>query len=70
MYRIVHGHGRLEDLALLEDVGRRMGPGTTICALGPSTVSPISSTLARFRDHYLAHIHDGLCPLEAPARAA
>jgi NADH-quinone oxidoreductase subunit F len=70
MYRILHGYGRAEDLALLEDVGTRMGPGTTICALGPSTVSPISSTMTRFRDHYLAHISDGCCPLEVPARAA
>jgi NADH-quinone oxidoreductase subunit F len=70
MYRIVYGYGRLEDLALLEDVGKRMGPGTTICALGPSTVAPISSTLNCFRDHYLAHVSVGACPLEAPARAA
>ncbi len=68
--RIVHGYGRIEDLSLLQDVGTRMGPGTTICALGPSAVSPISSTLTRFRDHYLAHVNIGGCPLEAPARAA
>ena len=60
MSRIVHGYGRLEDIALLEDIGTRMGPGTTICALGPSAVAPISSTLMRFRDHYLAHIHGRL----------
>jgi NADH-quinone oxidoreductase subunit F len=70
MYRILHGHGRRDDLLLLEDVGARMGPGTTICALGPSTVAPIASTLSRFRDHYLAHIDLGACPLEVPARAA
>jgi len=70
MYRILHGHGRRDDLALLEDIGTRMGPGTTICALGPSTVAPITSTLARFRDHYLAHVDIGSCPLEVPARAA
>jgi NADH-quinone oxidoreductase subunit F len=70
LYRIVHGHGRLEDLALLQDVGSRMGPGTTICALGPSAIAPITSTLTRFGDHYLAHIHEAGCPLERPARAA
>lgn len=70
MGRIVHGYGRIEDLALLEDLGTRMGPGTTISALGPSTVAPISSTLTRFRDHHLEHVRIGGCPLEAPARAA
>ena len=70
MYRIVHGYGRLEDLALLQDVGSRMGPGTTICALGPSAVAPISSTLdALPRSLPRAHPRGG-CPLETPARAA
>jgi NADH:ubiquinone oxidoreductase subunit F (NADH-binding) len=70
MYRILHGHGRRDDLLLLEDVGARMGPGTTICALGPSTVAPIASTLARFREHYVTHVDLSTCPLEVPARAA
>ncbi len=68
--RIVHGYGRPEDLGLLEHIGTRMGPGTTICALGPSAVAPISSTLTRFHEHYLAHLSVGGCPLEMPARAA
>jgi NADH-quinone oxidoreductase subunit F len=70
MHRIVLGHARHDDLALLEDVGARLAPGTTICALGPSAVAPIRSTLARFRDHYVAHVDLGACPLEVPARAA
>jgi NADH-quinone oxidoreductase subunit F len=70
MYRILHGAGRRADLALLSDIGARLGPGTTICALGPSTVAPITSTLSRFHDHYVAHVDLGACPLEVPARAA
>jgi NADH-quinone oxidoreductase subunit F len=70
MHRILHGAGRRADLALLRDIGARIGPGTTICALGPSTVAPIASTLSRFHDHYLAHVDLGACPLEVPARAA
>jgi NADH-quinone oxidoreductase subunit F len=35
---------------------------TTICPLGPSTVSPVYSSILRFRDEYLVHIKDGSCP--------
>lgn len=35
---------------------------TTICPLGPSAVSPIESSIARFRDDYLAHIEGAGCP--------
>ncbi len=34
---------------------------TTICPLGPSTVSPVYSSIWRFRDEYLVHIKDGGC---------
>ena len=70
MNRIVRGSGRSADLELLTDLAGHIGPGTTICALGPSAVAPITSTLTRFHDHYVAHVRDGACPLEAPARAA
>lgn len=35
---------------------------TTICPLGPSAVSPIESSVWRFRDDYLAHIRSRGCP--------
>ena len=35
---------------------------TTICPLGPSGVSPVDSSLGRFRDDYLAHIDHRRCP--------
>jgi NADH-quinone oxidoreductase subunit F len=75
--RILDGHGRLEDLDLLADVGASISPGpfpgpgakpddppfapfpykkTTICDLGPSTVSAVMSTLRRFPDDYRAYI--------------
>ncbi|MGE3835289.1 MAG: NADH-quinone oxidoreductase subunit NuoF [Acidimicrobiia bacterium] len=69
MYRIEHGNGRLEDLDLLLDVSDNISPGlrwppaqTTICPLGPSIPPSIISSLGRFRDEYLAHIHEGRCP--------
>ncbi len=61
--RILHGHGRPTDLDLLLDVCDNISPGiswpprqTTICPLGPSAVSPISSALRRFRDEFEAYL--------------
>jgi NADH-quinone oxidoreductase subunit F len=61
--RILDGHGRPSDLDLLRDVCDNISPGlawpprmTTICPLGPSAVSPIVSTLDRFRDEYDAYL--------------
>ena len=69
LHRIEHGQGREEDLDLLLDVSDNISPGitwppkqTTICPLGPSAVSPIASSIQRFRDEYLVHIKEGGCP--------
>jgi NADH-quinone oxidoreductase subunit F len=69
LHRIEHGQGREDDLELLLDVSDNISPGitwppkqTTICPLGPSAVSPIASSIRRFRDEYLVHIKDGGCP--------
>ena len=50
LYRMVHGLGRPDDLDLLLDFGSSIVPGlnapfaqTTICALGPSTMSHVVS---------------------------
>ncbi|MGH9051211.1 MAG: NADH-quinone oxidoreductase subunit NuoF [Acidimicrobiia bacterium] len=57
LYRMSHGAGRPEDLDLLLDFGDNIVPGlnapfaqTTICALGPSTMSPVVSLDRWFRD--------------------
>jgi NADH-quinone oxidoreductase subunit F len=64
--RILDGHGRHSDLALLMDVADNISPGiawpprqTTICPLGPSAVSPLSSALGRFRDEFERYIAHG-----------
>jgi NADH-quinone oxidoreductase subunit F len=62
LYRMSHGLGRPEDLDLLFDVGDNISPGvmnapfiqTTICPLGPSTVSCIASLHKYFRDEIQA----------------
>ncbi|MEK7252094.1 MAG: NADH-quinone oxidoreductase subunit NuoF [Actinomycetota bacterium] len=61
--RIVTGQGRPSDLDLLLDVSDNISPGlrwppamTTICPLGPSAVSPITSIMKHFRDEIVAMI--------------
>jgi NADH-quinone oxidoreductase subunit F len=50
LYRMAHGYGRPEDLDLILGFGNNLAPGlswppgmTTICQLGPSTMSPAVS---------------------------
>jgi len=69
LYRIEHGEGREADLELLLDVCDNIAPGltwppqqTTICVLGPSIPSSISSAISMFRDEFLVHIKEGACP--------
>ena len=59
--------GRMIDLELLLDVSDNIVPGlgwppkmTTICPLGPSAVSPVTSILRHFRDEVEAMIPAGV----------
>ena len=69
MFRLEHGGGRMEDLDLLMDLCDNIAPGlgwppqqTTICVLGSSIPSSITSAINMFRDEFYAHVtHDG-CP--------
>lgn len=61
--RILHCQARPEDLDLLLDICDNISPGfawppkmTTICPLGPSAVSPVTSALSRFRDEFETYI--------------
>lgn len=56
--RIETGKGTEEDLDTLLDLGRQM-TGTTICVLSDSAAAPIESSIAKFRDDYLALIRRG-----------
>jgi bidirectional [NiFe] hydrogenase diaphorase subunit len=58
---ITRGQATLDDLAQLErlaGVVQRM----SLCGLGQGAPNPIFSTLRYFRDEYLAHIVDRVCP--------
>ncbi|MEI7999763.1 MAG: NADH-quinone oxidoreductase subunit NuoF [Actinomycetes bacterium] len=66
LYRMVKGQGRPEDLDLLLSFGSTIVPGlnapfaqTTICALGPSTMSHVVSLDRWFRDEIVERLtHD------------
>lgn len=67
--RIELGQGREIDLDLLLDVCDNIAPGlgwppqkTTICVLGPSIPSSITSAISMFRDEFLVHVKEGACP--------
>lgn len=62
VHRIYHGHGRPEDLNLINDVCGNMR-GRTICALADAAVMPMTSYLKEFRSEFEAYI-------KTPARAA
>ena len=71
MYRMENGGGRMEDLDLLLDLCDNIAPGltwppqqTTICPLGPSIPSPITSAISMFRDEFVQHVQLGGCPFD------
>ena len=59
--RISHGEATMDDLTQMERLGA-MVQRTSLCGLGQGAPNPIFSTLRYFRDEYLAHIVDRVCP--------
>jgi bidirectional [NiFe] hydrogenase diaphorase subunit len=59
--KITKGEATLDDLAMLEETAD-MVKSTSLCGLGQGAPTPIQSTLRYFRDEYLAHIVDRVCP--------
>jgi NADH-quinone oxidoreductase subunit F len=58
--RIEHGHGRPEDLALLDNVAGNI-MGRTICALGDAAAMPVRGFLKHFHDEFAHHIEHKSC---------
>ena len=56
--RIETGKGTEEDLDTLLELGTQM-TGTTICVLSDSAAAPVASSIAKFREDYLALIRRG-----------
>lgn len=71
--RICEGEASLADLRQLEALCG-MVQRTSLCGLGQSAPNPVFSTLRFFRDEYLAHIEErvcpaGICPVSPPEMA-
>jgi NADH-quinone oxidoreductase subunit F len=58
--RIENGRGRIEDLALLDNVSDNIA-GRTICALGDAAALPVKSFIKYFRDEFVFHIEKKSC---------
>ncbi len=58
--RIEHGHGKVEDLALLDSVAESI-MGRTICALGDAAAMPVRGMLKHFRDEFVYHVEHKTC---------
>ena len=59
--KITDGKGTMEDLDALEELAQNVR-SNSLCGLGQTAPNPILSTLAHFRDEYIAHIVDKKCP--------
>ena len=59
--KIVDGKAEMTDLDDLEKLAANVR-SNSLCALGQTAPNPILSTLAHFRDEYIAHIVDKRCP--------
>jgi ferredoxin len=54
------GHGRPDDVALLEELGQSVKLGS-LCGLGQTAPNPVLSTIRYFRHEYTEHLA-GACP--------
>ena len=59
--KITEGNGTLEDLDELEELAYTI-KDSALCGLGQTAPNPVLSTLANFRDEYIAHVVDKKCP--------
>ncbi len=59
--RIVKGDGEVEDLNILENLGRTI-INTSLCGLGQSAPNPVLSTLRFFENEYRLHVEKKICP--------
>ncbi|MGD1012487.1 MAG: NuoF family protein [Acidimicrobiales bacterium] len=68
--KITRGEGEPGDLPILERLAD-MVRSASLCGLGQNAPNPVFSTLRYFRDEYVAHIEDHVCPAGVcPMKAA
>ena len=59
--KITKGQGTMEDLDKLEQLCNDI-KASSLCGLGQTAPNPVLSTLRYFRDEYVAHVRDKVCP--------
>ena len=59
--RITNGEGKEGDIELLQQMGQTI-KDSSLCGLGQTAPNPVLSTINHFRDEYIAHIRDKICP--------
>ncbi len=59
--KITEGKGEMGDIEKMEDLCKSI-QSNSLCALGQTAPNPVVSTLRYFKDEYIAHIRDGICP--------
>jgi NAD-dependent dihydropyrimidine dehydrogenase PreA subunit len=59
--KITEGRASLEDLDELTELAYAVKENS-LCGLGQTAANPVLSTMANFRDEYLAHVVDKKCP--------
>ena len=63
LHRLEAGHGTDADLDKLLDISDNI-LGRAFCALGDGATSPITSSIAYFRDEFVAHLEHRGCPFD------
>ncbi len=59
--KITQGNGTLEDIDRLEELCNYIKQNS-LCGLGQTAPNPVLATLKFFRDEYIAHVVDKVCP--------
>ncbi len=59
--KITDGKATMDDLTELEELAENI-KSNSLCGLGQTAPNPVLSTLAHFKDEYIAHIVDKKCP--------
>ncbi|MBR2891254.1 MAG: NADH-quinone oxidoreductase subunit NuoF [Bacilli bacterium] len=59
--KITDGKGSLEDLDELKELCETVR-ANSLCGLGQTAANPVLSTMAQFKDEYMAHVVDKTCP--------
>jgi bidirectional [NiFe] hydrogenase diaphorase subunit len=59
--KISRGFGTMNDLEMLGDLCDLI-KHTSLCGLGQTASNPVVSALRYFREEFIAHVRDNLCP--------